>query len=314
MSDLSNPIFNDEEAARTHYEAIRWPNGPVCPHCGAVDSATQLKGKSTRPGVYKCRECEKPFSATVGTVFERSHIPLNKWLLAMHLLCSSKKGMSAHQLHRMLGVTYKTAWFMAHRIREAMNDGGSSGPLGGKDKIVEADETYLGPSRAIFVSGKGWQREQGISSKLKIVTLVERGGRARSLKVDQLTAKNVRQFVVANASRESRLMTDEARYYPRLGREFASHESVNHAKKEYARGDVTTNTVEGYFSIFKRGMKGVYQHCSDKHLQRYLHEFDFRYSNRIALGVDDATRAALAAKGAEGKRLTYRQPRERAHG
>ncbi len=311
-ADLTNPIFTDEEAARAHYEAIRWPNGPVCPHCGAIDSATQLKGKSTRAGVYKCRECEKPFSATVGTVFERSHIPLNKWLLAMHLLCSSKKGMSAHQLHRMLGVTYKTAWFMAHRIREAMDDKGASGPLGGEGKTIEADETYFGPP-AYILEPEGWRVSRDLSKRMKVVALVERGGRSRARKVDNMTLAEVRNVLVTNADRKSRLMTDEATFYPRIGREFASHETVNHGRKEYVRGDATTNTVEGYFSIFKRGMKGVYQHCSEKHLQRYLHEFDFRYSNRIALGVDDSKRAMLAAKGAEGKRLTYRQPRERAH-
>lgn len=312
-ADLTNPIFTDEDAARAHFEASRWPDGPVCPHCGAVGSATQLKGKSTRLGVYKCRECEKPFSAMVGTVFERSHTPLHKWLLAMHLLCSSKKGISSHQLHRMLGVTYKTAWFMTHRIREAMKDT-NPGPLGGEGKVVEADETYIGPSRSIYTNDKGWQTERGLSSKSKVISLVERGGKARSLKVERMTAENVRNFVVTNASRASTLHTDEANYYPRIGREFAKHETVNHSEKEYARGSVTTNTVEGYFSIFKRGMKGVYQHCSDKHLQRYLNEFDFRYSNRIALGVNDSERAAKALEGVAGKRLTYRQPRKRAHG
>lgn len=311
-ADLTNPIFTDETAARAHFEASRWPDGPVCPHCGAIDSATQLKGKSTRPGVYKCRECEKPFSAMVGTVFERSHIPLHKWLLAMHLLCSSKKGISSHQLHRMLGVTYKTAWFMAHRIRESMKDI-NPGPLGGEGKVIEADETYIGPSRSIYSNEKGWHRESGLSSKSKVISLVERGGKARSLKVERMTAENVRSFVVTNVSRASTLHTDEANYYPRIGREFAKHETVNHSEKEYARGSVTTNTVEGFFSIFKRGMRGVYQHCSDKHLQRYLNEFDFRYSNRIALGVNDSERAAKALEGVAGKRLTYRQPRKRAH-
>jgi transposase-like protein len=311
--DLANPIFSDESKAREHFEAVRWPDGPVCPHCGVVGNATQLKGASTRPGVYKCRECAKPFSATVGTVFERSHIPLHKWLLAMHLLCASKKGISSHQLHRMLGVTYKTAWFMTHRIREAMRDDDPA-PLGGKDKVIEADETFLGPARDVFVNDRGWVKERGTHTKMKVFTLVERGGRARSVKVEDLTTATLRDVLVTRASRESRLHTDEAQHYKSVGREFAKHEAVNHSEKEYARGDVTTNTVEGFFSIFKRGMVGVYQHCAEKHLQRYLHEFDFRYSNRVALGVDDAERTTRAIKGVGGKRLTYRQPRQRAHG
>ncbi len=246
---------------------------------------------------------------TVGTVFERSHVPLHKWVAATHLLAASKKGMSAHQMHRMLGVTYKTAWFMAHRIREAMIDTDPT-PLGGKGEIVEADETFIGPSGAKFVNDKGWQTKRGTGDKLKVVTLVERGGRARSVKVDNLDRETVRNILVRNTDRNSTLMTDEANHYKKPGKEFKRHFSVNHSKGEYANGFVSTNTVEGYFGIFKRGMKGVYQHCGEQHLQRYLTEFDFRYSNRAALDVDDNERARKALKGISGKRLTYRRTRQ----
>jgi hypothetical protein len=248
----------------------------------------------------------------VGTIFEASHVKLHIWLQAMALICSSKKGISANQLHRTLGVTLKTAWFMGHRIREAMKDDGSSGPLGGEGKVVEADEAYIGPveyrlNKYGRVTGK-----QGTGAKYKIVSLVERGGAARSVKVDKLTADGVREIVLDGASTESRLHTDESKFYSKVGEEFAEHATVKHSMGEYARGDVTTNTVEGFFSIFKRGMKGIYQHCGEQHLQRYLTEFDFRYSNRIALGVDDVERTTRAVRGIVGKRLTYRTTRERA--
>jgi transposase-like protein len=311
--NLSDPVYHDEDAARKHLEALRWPNGPVCPYCGCItENVRPLNGKSMGPGWYYCGECEKKFTVRVGAVYERSHIPLHKWVLAFRLLASSKKGMSAHQLHRTLGITYKSAWFMAHRIREAMRDDDPS-PFGGKDKVVEVDETFFGPAQDVFVNERGWVKERGTHTKMKVLTLVERGGRARSVKVETLTSDELRIAMVTRASRESRLHTDEAQHYKSIGREFAKHEAVNHSEKEYARGDVTTNTVEGFFSIFKRGMVGIYQHCDEKHLQRYLREFDFRYSNRIALGVDDAERTTRAIKGAEGKRLTYRQPRGRAH-
>lgn len=306
MTDLTLPIYTDETKAREHLEALRWPNGPICPHCGVVGNAALLEGKSTRPGVWKCRECRKPFSVTVGTVFERSHIPLNKWLLAVHLLSSSKKGMSAHQLHRMMGVTYKSAWFMAHRIREAMTENDPS-PLGGKDKVVEADETFIGKPADVFVNGRGWVQMRGTTTKRKVVSLVERGGRARSFHVENLQPATIRKVLFENIVLDSRLYTDEAHHYKRPGREFAKHEAVNHGNQEYARGDVTTNTVEGFFSIFKRGMTGVYHHCGEQHLKRYLAEFDFRYSNRAALGVDDTARAQIALKAIQGKRLTYRR-------
>lgn len=303
MTDLTNPIYNDEEAARAHLEALHWPSGPVCPHCGTVDEATKLAGKSTRPGVWKCRACAKPFSVTIGTVFERSHIPLHKWVLATHLLSASKKGMSAHQLHRMLGITYKSTWFMAHRIREAMTDN-NPGPLGGRGKIVEADETFFGNPGDKFTNDKGWSKKRGVGDKMKVVTLVERDGRARSVKVEKLNTAVISEIISKNVDKHTNLMTDEAPHYHAVGKTMGRHFSVNHSEGEYAKGFVTTNTVEGFFSIFKRGMTGIYQHCGEQHLQRYLNEFDFRYSNRK---ISDVERAEVALKGAEGKRLTYHQ-------
>lgn len=309
--ELSDPIFHDENAARTHLEAVRWPNGPVCPFCGQLGPKVKaLGGASMGPGWYHCGDCRKKFTVRVGAVYERSHIPLHKWLLGFRLVASSKKGFSAHQLHRTLNITYRSAWFMEHRIREAMRDGDPA-PLGGKDKVIEADETFIGPPDSIFVNGKGWQRIRGTATKRKVISLVERGGRARSFHVKDLDAKTIRKTLFENAVLDSRLHTDEAHHYRKPGKEFAAHERVNHSAQEYARGDVTTNTVEGFFSIFKRGMKGIYQHCGEQHLQRYLDEFDFRYSNREALGVDDAERTTRAIKGAEGKRLLYVQPHQR---
>ncbi len=307
-ADLQNPIFNDEDKAREALEAARWPNGPYCPHCGATERVAKVGGekKTHRPGLYYCNECRGQFTVTVGTVFERSKVPLTKWWLASHLLGSSKKGMSAHQLHRMLGVTYKTAWFMAHRIREGMADLDPT-PLGGKDKVVEVDETFIGPAKDVFINNKGWQKARGHETKRKVVSLVERGGRARSIKVDHLDAATIRQVLFDHLAPDSTLHTDQATHYKRPGREFAKHETVDHSAKEYARGDVTTNTVEGFFSIFKRGMHGVYQHCGEQHLHRYLAEFDFRYSNRSALGVEDAERVRRMMEGIGGKRLTYRR-------
>lgn len=300
---LSDPIFTNEEAARAHFEELRWPNGRYCPHCGEAERTSPVKGKTV--GLFYCLSCKKKFSATVGTVYERSHIPLTKWLAATHLMCSSKKGISAHQLHRLLGITYKSAWFMCHRIREAMVDA-NPGTMGGSGQTVEVDETFIGKTEPRFVNGRGWVTTDAFHTKQKVVTLVERKGRARSIHVKDLSKETI-QNVLAHASKESRLMTDEAGFYRNPGKQFAKHDTVNHSKKEYARGDATTNTVEGFFSIFKRGMRGIYQHCGEQHLQRYLTEFDFRYSNRMALGVDDASRAALAIKGVAGKRLTYRQ-------
>ena len=308
MFDITNPMFQDETKAREHLEAVRWPDGAECPHCGTVGEATKLKGKSTRPGVWKCRACRKPFSVTVGTVFERSKIPLNKWVLATYLMSASKKGMSAHQLHRTMGITYKTAWFMAHRIRKAMEPSNPD-PLGGKGKTIEADETYIGKRKAnkmqdVFVNGKGFVKRGGGRNQMKVVTLVERDGRAKSVQVKSVTANAVRKVLVQNADRKSNLMTDESNVYLSVGAEFNTHGSVNHSKGIYGEGPVHTNTIEGFFSIFKRGMKGIYQHCGEAHLHRYLSEFDFRYSHRR---ITDGERANEALKGIEGKRLTYRR-------
>jgi len=298
-------IYTDENAAREHLEALLWPDGPICPHCGVIDQATRLQGKSTRPGLLKCRACEKPFSVTVGTVFERSKIKLNQWVYATHLLTSSKKGISSHQLSRMFGVTYKTAWFMGHRIRESMRPAEFS-PIGGSGQTVEVDETIIGFQEGVTKEAK--RERQGSQYRNVVLSVVTRGGGARSWHIDGTTLGTLLPIIRMNISRESHLMTDEASWYKGVGKEFASHGRVNHKEFEYARGAITTNTVEGYFSIFKRGMKGIYQHCSEKHLHRYLSEFDFRYSNRIALGVDDAMRADKALQGITGKRLTYRRP------
>jgi transposase-like protein len=299
--DFTNPIFTDENKAREHLEALRWPDGAFCPHCGSVN-VHRLEGKSHRPGLFQCNGCAQAFTVMVGSVMERSHIPLRKWVLAFYLMNSSKKGISAHQLHRMLGVTYKTAWFLAHRVREAMAPSNPS-PLGGEGKTVEVDETAIG----------GKSKNRAFAKKVKpkqiVVSLVERGGGARSYHTGEgkrTPVKMLRPLIVKTASRKSRLMTDQDKNFVRVGEEFASHETVDHGRLEYARGDAYTNTVEGFFSIFKRGVIGVYHHVSEAHLNRYLAEFDFRYSNRAKLGVNDGERAARAIKGAEGKRLTYR--------
>jgi len=306
--NLTDPIFNDETAAREHLERIRWPNGPFCPHCGNSDPEriTKLEGKSHRPGLHQCNECDGHFTVTVGSIMERSHIPLAKWVLGFHLMAASKKGISAHQLHRMLGITYKSAWFMSHRIRAAMGEV-EPGPMGGKGKIVEADETYIGNTAGVKRAKREGRRGPG-HEKWKVVSLVERGGKARSIHVDDLTGHTLRNALVTNVDRKSDLMTDEWRAYRDIGEEYASHKTVNHSIEEWVRGNTHTNTIEGFFSIFKRGMKGVYQHCGEQHLQRYLVEFDFRYSHRVKLGYSDEDRAAVAIRGAEGKRLTYRQP------
>lgn len=281
------------EAAEAYFEQVRWPNGVACVQCGSVE-VYEIKPKATSTKsrkhlkLWKCSECAAQFTVTVGTVFEGSHIALNKWLLALHLLCSSKKGMSAHQLHRMLKVTYKTAWFMAHRIRYAMEETYTDKLEG----VIEADETYVGGRR----KGLG----HGYDNKIPVVTLVERGGRARSKMVSHVTARRVRTILKNNVSPDARIMTDTASVYWGVHNDFSSHETVNHQKKEYARGDVTTNTVEGYFATFKRGIEGVYHHVSEKHLPRYLAEFDFRYNGRK---VEDGVRTLWAIEGAEGKRL-----------
>jgi transposase-like protein len=302
--DLRNPIFNDDDAAREHLEVVLWPFGPVCPRCGVTgDRITKLQGKSTRAGVYKCKDCRKPFSVTVGTVMERSHIPLSKWLLAAQLMASSKKSMSAHQLHRMLGTSYEAAWFLFHRLREVANDVGGSGPIGGENKVIEADEAYIG--------GKARNKAFGPPPrKAAVFTLVERGGEARSRHVADVTAKTLRETIVTQADRKSYLMTDEAMVYERLGREFSGHGTVNHSADEYVRtgGFHHTNSVESFFALLKRAVYGQFHHISEGHLHRYLAEADFKYNHRSARGIGDAERATALLRGAKGKRLLYRQP------
>ena len=308
--DITAPHFTDPDVAREYLEAKRWPDGPVCPHCGVVDEAYQLKPKaeSKRPvrrGVWKCKGCRKQFTVTVGTIFADSHIKLHKWLLAIHLLCASKKGMSAHQLHRMLGVTYKSAWFMAHRIRYAMAQEPLSGKLSG---TVEVDEAYIGGKE------KGIRGKPGAQSKkTPVVSMVERSltkdrkSKVRSQVMERVTLANIRPALVENIAEGSNLQTDDAVVYYFMKDDFPNHDVVVHKRKQYAYRVggklVTTNTVEGYFSILKRGVHGTYHHVSRKHLHRYLSEFDFRYNAR---DVSDAERAILAIEGTDGKRLTYR--------
>lgn len=291
--------FTNVDAARKHLESIQWPDGPICPHCGVVDQASRIAGG--RDGLMFCNACRKQFSVTVGTVFERSHIALNIWLYANHLLCSSKKGISSHQLSRMLGVSYKTAWFMSHRIREAMkpSETDTKFPIGGAGKTVEADETFIAKSE------KTSKRQGGYKHKRAVLSLVERGGKIRSFKLDgHPTAYEIKNILNDNVHSKTRVVTDGAQFYK--GMEF-KHQSVDHSKTYVTDGDVHTNTLEGYFSIFKRGMVGTYQHCGEQHLQRYLHEFDFRANTRTKLGFDDSQRADKALEGIKGKRLTYRR-------
>lgn len=304
------PHFASHEAARDWLESLRWPEGPICSHCGTVNHAYKTK----KPGWYRCaeKECRKDFTVTTGTVMERSHIPLNKWLMAFYLLNASKKGMSAHQLSRSLKLDYKSAWFMCHRIREAMRAGGL-GPLGGDGGIVEADETYYGnvdkPNRRTkTTSGRPFTKRGRTANKRPIIALVERGGNVRTFHVPVADQATVQSIVRENIAKETRLHTDESRLYFGMDNHFVAHETVKHSAGEYARDDVHTNSAEGYFSIFKRGMRGVYQHCKEKHLHRYLAEFDHRYNHRVALGYSDIDRTLAAIRGIEGKRLMYRQP------
>jgi transposase-like protein len=304
--NITKPIFTDPNKAREHFEAIRWPNGPYCPFCGVVDRVAALGGKSMGPGWYHCKDCRKKFTAAVGTIYERSHIPLTKWLLATHLMCASKKGMSAHQLHRMLGLPYKTAWFMAHRIREGMRVLNPKGPLGGKGKTVEADETYIGGKEKNKHTRKRTKGNIGGQGKEIVFSLVERNGTVRSQQIPEVSAKTLRPILVAQIDAKTFLMTDDAGQYRHMNRDFA-HQVVNHGIGEYVRGPAHTNTIEGYFSILKRGISGVYHHVSQQHLKRYLAEFDFRYNERMALDVTDAERAIKAVKGVVGKRVTYQE-------
>lgn len=305
-SALSAPHFHNEEAAYAYVEARIWPEGPVCPHCGGVERISKMQGKSTRIGAYKCYQCRKPFTVKIGTIFEASHVPMNVWLQAMYLIAGSKKGISSNQLHRILGVTLKTAWFMSHRIREAMRSGDLT-PFGSGGGAVEADETFIGRVAGVVM------KKGGVSHKMKVLSLIDRTtGQARSTVLTNVRREEIEPIVLANISREARLMTDEATHYRSLGAEFAEHGVVRHGRDEYVRGDVFTNTAEGFFSIFKRGMRGIYQHCGHKHLHRYLAEFDFRYSNRVALGCNDGERADRLLAGIVGKRLTYAQSGGRA--
>jgi transposase-like protein len=305
---FTSPLFHNETAAREWFEGSRWPNGPICPKCGSAKHyATKKEGR------YRCGSptCRKDFTVMTGTVMERSHAKFTDWAVAFHLAASSKKGFSAHQLHRELGCQYNTAWFMFHRVREAMRRGGLElPPLGGEGQSVEADETYFGqqenPQLPAYRKGQPYKRKgRGPAGKRAVIALVERGGSVRSFHPSIADGMSVNAIVRQNIARETRLLTDESKYYTNVGKEFSAHETVAHSRGEYVRGDVHTNTVEGFFSIFKRGMKGVYQHCKEKHLHRYLAEFEFRYNTRK---ITDMERSILAVRGGEGKRLTYHQP------
>jgi transposase-like protein len=333
-TDPAHPMFHNDDAARAHLEKLLWPEGPVCPHCGVVDEATKLKGKAHRAGLYNCRACDEQFTVTIGTIFEDSKIPLHKWVLGMHTMAASKKGVSAKQLERQLGLgSYRTAWFMAMRIREALrmepmarggphNPTGKGGKMGGPGKVVEADETYFGnlkePSK-VRADGKPFRADnpdhptkrggRGPANKRSVVALVERGGSSRVFHVGNADGETVAKILRDNVHPETRLHTDEAHIYKTIGKEFAAHETVKHSEDEYVRGDVTTNSVEGFFGVFKRGMRGVYQHCDEKYLQRYVTEFEFRYNTREKLGFTDGERAAIAIKNTAGKRLMLRRPK-----
>lgn len=320
MSVLTAKHFHNEEAAYEFVESRIWANGITCPHCGNADEARigRLTGKSTRVGVRKCYACRKPFTVKVGTIFESSHVALHRWLQAIYLLVSSKKGISTQQLHRTLGVTLKTAWFLSMRIREAMREG-KLGPIGGAGMTVEADETYYGPKKdqsrlPTTKPGQHSSRPQkGPYQKRPILGLVERGGQVRTFHIVQATKENIAKIVTENVRAESALMTDESHLYKGVGQTFASHDTTKHSADEYVRYDgskvIHSNTIENYFSVFKRGMRGVYQHCDEKHLHRYLAEFDFRYNRRVGLGVNDLARADSVLTGAIGKRLTYETTR-----
>lgn len=314
MSVLSKAYFHNEAAAFTYLESILWANGTVCPHCGVVDGRiydlADVRGSvskknpegAIRHGLKKCGECRKQFTVKVGTVFEHGRMPLHKMLQAVYLMTSSKKGISAHQLHRTLEITYKSAWFLAHRIREAMIDG-QLAPFGGEGGDVQVDETYYGNRE------KKPAKVRGFAHKMRIVSLLDKtSGATRSIYAPGLTTTEVADIVAANVARNSVLVTDESYLYRRVGKEFNDHVRVFHGINQYVKAGRTTNDIEGFFSIFKRGMRGVYQHCQEKHLHRYLAEFDFRYSNRAALGADDTIRSERAMQGIVGKRLTYKGP------
>ena len=305
QSALNAPQLCNEKSAIAYVEARLWPDGPVCPHCGTVGEASRSKGKTTRAGLWNCRACRKPFTVRMGTIFESSHVPMHIWLQAMYMMCSSKKGIATRQLHRTFGGSLKTAWFLGHRIREAMTvlNIGESGPfgggqLGGENEVVEADETFVG--------GKARNRKGKIPPKTPVLSLVERDGRVRSFRVPDVTAQTLKPIIVSYVNKATYLMTDDAPVYTAIGRDFSGHGTVNHSAEEYVRAAFWhTNTVENFFSIFKRGIYGGYFHVSEAHLHRYAAEFDFRHNNRIGLGIDDQTRTDRAILGAKGKRLTY---------
>ncbi len=307
-SALSAPHFHNEEAAYAYVESRIWPEGPVCPHCGGTERISKMQGKSTRIGAYKCYQCRKPFTVKIGTIFEASHVPMNVWLQAMYLIAGSKKGISSNQLHRTLGVTLKTAWFMSHRIREAMRSGDFT-PFGSDGGVVEADETFIGFEPHVL-SGEFGAGKRGPHGKMKVLALIDRNtGRSKAYVVDKVAVDFIMPILRENIAREARLATDDAGVYRRAIKDFAAHGVVCHSRCQYGLGDVHTNTVEGYFSIFKRGMRGIYQFCGKKHLHRYLAEFDFRYSNREANGINDAMRADILLAGVVGRRLTYQTAR-----
>ncbi len=308
MSALSRPEFHSEEAAFSHLERIIWNGTPVCPHCGGVDRITKVKAnpaKRIREGLWRCGDCKKQFTVKIGTVFEHMRLPLHKALQAVYLVTSSKKGISAHQLHRTLEITYKSAWFLLHRIREAMRDGSDLTPMGGNGGVVEVDETFIGRK-------KGMEKKRAFHHKMKVLALVDRdSGKARTMVIDDVKAETLMPLVIANVEREARIMTDEHSGYRDAGKWFAAHGTTSHGRGGYVNLEdrtIHSNTVEGYFSIFKRGMKGVYQHCGEDHLNRYLAEFEFRYNNREKLGCNDTDRSTAALKGILGKRLTYKGP------
>jgi transposase-like protein len=304
-SAFDDPRFNGEAAAFAYVESKLWPDGPVCPHCGncAPDRIRKMHGKTTRLGLHICKECRGQFTVKQGTIFESSHLPLRLWLQVIHLMCASKKGVSTNQVQRMLSCSMKTAWFLTHRVREAMRDDEQT-TMGGVGTPVEADETFTGRK-------EGFDVRQGYGHKNAVLTLVERKGRARSFHVEGVKKADLAPILRANISRQAHLMTDEGAQYTSVGKEFAAHGKVDHSREEYAYKDratgqtITVNAAEGYFSIFKRGMIGIYQHCSERHLHRYLAEYDFRYSYRIKTGYDDPARAEKALLGVKGKRLTY---------
>lgn len=316
-SVLSEAYFHSEPAAFTALEKIMWPNGKPehCPHCGVVDRMGRLAPQRSKPsqkhpegkpvyGLWKCYACRKQFTVRKGTVFEESRLELHQWFQAAYLMCSSKKGVSSNQLHRTLRITLKSAWFVSHRLREAMRTGDLAVPFGIGGGAVEVDETFIGRI-------KGKPTRSAYHHKMKVLTLVDRDTRrARSVVIRDLKARTIAPILIANIAKEARLMTDEGRHYAKVGKTFAEHGVVNHKAEEWVRGDVFTNTAESYFNVFKRGMRGVYQHCAEKHLHRYLAEFDFRYNHRVALGVNDSERMTVALKGIAGKRLTYRGSRE----